>query len=199
MTEIGMAISNPYRRSKRKPGFVGLPLPTVDIRLVAEDGKETSGEPGEIQVKGPAVFQEYWRRKEATEESFTEDGWFKTGDTAILLEGYYKILGRTSIDILKSGGYKISAIEIEEVLRQYEGVDDCSVVGVPDDEWGELVCAAIIRKENTMINPDVFQQWLLERLPKYKIPRRIKWVDNLPRNAMGKVTKKDLIPLFENN
>jgi malonyl-CoA/methylmalonyl-CoA synthetase len=198
MTEIGMAISNPYRRSKRKPGFVGLPLPTVDIRLVAEDGKEIMGEPGEIQVKGPAVFKEYWRRKEATEESFTEDGWFKTGDTAILLDGYYKILGRTSIDILKSGGYKISAIEIEEVLRQYEGVDDCSVVGFPDDEWGELVCAAIIRKENTMINPDVFLQWLLERLPKYKIPRRIKWVDNLPRNAMGKVTKKDLIPLFEN-
>ena len=198
MTEIGMAISNPYRRSKRKPGFVGLPLPTVDIRLVAEDGKEVNGEPGEIQVKGPAVFKEYWRRKEATEESFTEDGWFKTGDTAILFDGYYKILGRTSIDILKSGGYKISAIEIEEVLRQYEGVDDCSVVGFPDDEWGELVCAAIIRKENTMINPDVFLQWLFERLPKYKIPRRIKWVDSLPRNAMGKVTKKDLIPLFEN-
>ena len=77
-------------------------------------------------------------------------------------------------------------------------MDDCSVVGVPDDEWGELVCAAIIPKENNTINPDAFQQWLLERLPKYKIPRRIKWVDNLPRNAMGKVTKKDLIPLFEN-
>jgi malonyl-CoA/methylmalonyl-CoA synthetase len=197
MTEIGMAISNPYRRGKRKPGFVGLPLPTVDIRLVAEDGKETTDEPGEIQVKGPAVFQEYWRKKEATEESFTEDGWFKTGDTAVLLDGYYKILGRTSIDILKSGGYKISAIEIEEVIRQYEGVDDCSVVGIPNEEWGEIVGAAIILKNS--IDMVAFQKWLAERLPKYKIPRSFRFLRELPRNAMGKVTKKDLIPLFENN
>ena len=197
MTEIGMAISNPYRRGKRKPGFVGLPLPTVDIRLVAEDGKETTDEPGEIQVKGPAVFKEYWGKKEATEESFTEDGWFKTGDTAVLLDGYYKILGRTSIDILKSGGYKISAIEIEEVIRQYEGVDDCSVVGIPNEEWGEIVGAAIIFKNS--IDMVAFQKWLAERLPKYKIPRSFRFLRELPRNAMGKVTKKDLIPLFENN
>ena len=194
MTEIGMAISNPYRRSKRKPGFVGLPLPTVDIRLVAEDGKEAKGEPGEIQVKGPAVFKEYWRRKEATEESFTEDGWFKTGDTAILFDGYYKILGRTSIDILKSGGYKISAIEIEEVLRQYEGVDDCSVVGIPNEEWGEIVGATIVLKNS--IDMVAFQKWLAERLPKYKIPRSFRFLRELPRNAMGKVTKKDLLHLF---
>ncbi|MFN9683156.1 MAG: AMP-binding protein, partial [Bacteroidota bacterium] len=174
MTEIGMAISNPYRGSKRKPGFVGLPLPTVDIRLVAEDGKEAKGEPGEIQVKGPAVFKEYWRRKEATEESFTEDGWFKTGDTAILFDGYYKILGRTSIDILKSGGYKISAIEIEEVLRQYEGVDDCSVVGIPNEEWGEIVGAAIVLKNS--IDMVDFQKWLAEMLPKYKIPRSFSFI-----------------------
>ncbi len=193
MTEIGMAISNPYN-GERKPGFVGLPLPTVDIRLVAEDGKEAKGEPGEIQVKGPAVFQEYWRRKEATEESFTEDGWFKTGDTAILFDGYYKILGRTSIDILKSGGYKISAIEIEEVLRQYEGVDDCSVVGIPNEEWGEIVGAAIVLKNS--IDMVAFQKWLAERLPKYKIPRSFRFLRELPRNAMGKVTKKDLLPLF---
>ncbi len=196
MTEIGMAISNPYR-GKRKPGFVGLPLPTVDIRLVAEDGKETTDEPGEIQVKGPAVFKEYWRKKEATEESFTEDGWFKTGDTAVLLDGYYKILGRTSIDILKSGGYKISAIEIEEVIRQYDLVEDCSVVGIPNEEWGEIVGAAIILKNS--IDMVAFQKWLAERLPKYKIPRSFRFLRELPRNAMGKVTKKDLIPLFENN
>jgi malonyl-CoA/methylmalonyl-CoA synthetase len=193
MTEIGMAISNPYR-GKRKPGFVGLPLPTVDIRLVAEDGKETTDEPGEIQVKGPAVFKEYWGKKEATEESFTEDGWFKTGDTAVLLDGYYKILGRTSIDILKSGGYKISAIEIEEVIRQYDLVEDCSVVGIPNEEWGEIVGAAIILKNS--IDMVAFQKWLAERLPKYKIPRSFRFLRELPRNAMGKVTKKDLLPLF---
>ena len=196
MTEIGMAISNPYL-GERKPGFVGLPLPTVDIRLVNDDGQANTGEPGEIQVKGPAVFQEYWGKKEATEESFTEDGWFKTGDTAVLLDGYYKILGRTSIDILKSGGYKISAIEIEEVIRQYDLVEDCSVVGIPNEEWGEIVGAAIILKNS--IDMVAFQKWLAERLPKYKIPRSFRFLRELPRNAMGKVTKKDLIPLFENN
>jgi len=196
MTEIGMAISNPYL-GERRPGFVGTPLPSVQVRLVNEDGNINNGEPGEIQVKGPAVFQEYWKRKEATMESFTEDHWFKTGDTAVVENGYYKILGRTSIDIIKSGGYKISALEIEEVIRQYEGIDDCSVIGIPDVEWGELVCAAIIVKEGKEINADLFQHWLLERLPKYKSPRHIKWVDSLPRNAMGKVTKKELIPLFK--
>jgi malonyl-CoA/methylmalonyl-CoA synthetase len=193
MTEIGMAISNPYL-GERKPGFVGLPLPTVDIRLVNDDGQANTGEPGEIQVKGPAVFQEYWGKKEATEESFTEDGWFKTGDTAILLDGYYKILGRTSIDILKSGGYKISAIEIEEVIRQYDLIEDCSVVGIPNEEWGEIVGAAIILKNS--IDMVAFQKWLAERLPKYKIPRSFRFLRELPRNAMGKVTKKDLLPLF---
>jgi malonyl-CoA/methylmalonyl-CoA synthetase len=175
---------------------VGTPLPSVQVRLVNEEGKINSGEPGEIQVKGPAVFLEYWKRKEATTESFTPDHWFKTGDTAVLENGYYKILGRTSIDIIKSGGYKISALEIEEVIRQYDGIDDCSVIGVPDEEWGELVCAAMIVKSGREINTDSFQRWLLERLPKYKVPRHIKWVDSLPRNAMGKVTKKELIPLF---
>ena len=193
MTEIGMAISNPYV-GERKPGFVGMPLPTVSVRLVSDEGKINTGELGEIQVKGPAVFSEYWRKPEATKESFTPDHWFKTGDTAILENGYYKILGRTSIDIIKSGGYKISAIEIEEVIRQFDLVEDCSVVGIPNEEWGEIVGAVIVLKNS--IDMIAFQKWLTERLPKYKIPRSFRFLGELPRNAMGKVTKKELIPMF---
>jgi malonyl-CoA/methylmalonyl-CoA synthetase len=193
MTEIGMAISNPYN-GERKPGYVGMPLPTVSVRLVSDDGEINTGELGEIQVKGPAVFSEYWRKPEATKESFTPDDWFKTGDTAVLEDGYYKILGRTSIDIIKSGGYKISAIEIEEVIRQFDLVEDCSVVGIPNEEWGEIVGAAIILKNS--IDMVAFQKWLAERLPKYKIPRSFRFLRELPRNAMGKVTKKELLHLF---
>ncbi len=193
MTEIGMAISNPYV-GERKPGFVGMPLPTVSVRLVSDEGKINTGELGEIQVKGPAVFSEYWRKPEATKESFTPDHWVKTGDTAILENGYYKILGRTSIDIIKSGGYKISAIEIEEVIRQFDLVEDCSVVGIPNEEWGEIVGAVIVLKNS--IDMIAFQKWLTERLPKYKIPRSFRFLGELPRNAMGKVTKKELIPMF---
>jgi malonyl-CoA/methylmalonyl-CoA synthetase len=193
MTEIGMAISNPYD-GERKPGFVGMPLPSVSVRLVSDDGKINTGELGEIQVKGPAVFSEYWRKPEATKESFTPDQWFKTGDTAILENGYYKILGRTSIDIIKSGGYKISAIEIEEVIRQFNLIEDCSVVGIPNEEWGEIVGAAIVLKNS--MDMVAFQNWLAEQLPKYKIPRSFRFLGELPRNAMGKVTKKELLPLF---
>jgi acyl-CoA synthetase (AMP-forming)/AMP-acid ligase II len=117
MTEIGMGLSNPLQ-GERRPGHVGTPLPGQQIRLVDDDGAPVSdGVAGQIQVKGPAVFREYWRRPDATAEAFTEDGWFKTGDRAVVDEGAFRILGRESVDILKSGGEKVSALEIEDVLR----------------------------------------------------------------------------------
>lgn len=194
MTEIGMGLSNPYR-GDRKPGHVGLPLPGVQIRLCDEYNRVVAKEPGEIQVKGSNVFKEYWQKKEATDNSFTPDGWFKTGDVAeVDAQGYYKILGRNSQDIIKSGGYKISAIEIEEVLRQYTGVKDASVVGLPDEEWGEQVAAVLVaERELDLVKLD---GWLREKLSKYKVPRKFKLVSELPRNAMGKVTKNELKPLF---
>ncbi|MDX5339102.1 MAG: acyl-CoA synthetase, partial [Cyclobacteriaceae bacterium] len=141
MTEIGMAISNPYE-GPRKAGYIGKPLPKVSVRLVDEQNKSVDlVQPGEIQIKGPSVFKEYWGKPEATAKSFTEDGWFKTGDIAVIEDGYYRILGRDSVDIIKSGGYKISALEIEEILRKHPTVKDCGVVGIPDEEWGELVVA----------------------------------------------------------
>ena len=137
MTEIGMALSNPLG-GERRPGHVGAPLPGVDVRLVGEDGAAVEDDaPGEIQVRGATVFSEYWRRPEETAASFTPDGWFRTGDQAVLADGAYRILGRSSVDIIKTGGEKISALEIEDVLRSFEGVADCAVVGVPDEEWGE--------------------------------------------------------------
>lgn len=195
MTEIGMAISNPYH-GERKAGYIGKPLEGVEVKVVNEDYQEIKpGEPGEILVRGKNVFKEYWRKPEATDKEFTKDGWFKTGDVAIVEDGYYRIMGRNSVDIIKSGGYKISALEIEEELRKNEQLDDCAVVGIPDDEWGELIVAAIVVKEKNF-NTDELNKWLREKMAAYKTPKKYLIVDELPRNAMGKVTKNDVKKLF---
>jgi len=195
MTEMGMAISNPYR-GERKPGHIGQALPGVQVRIADENDRELpEGTPGEIQVKGANVFREYWQKPGATQEAFTEDGWFKTGDVAVWDDGSYRILGRNSVDIIKSGGYKISALEIEEVLRTHPAIKDCGVVGIPDEEWGEIIGAGLV------VSPDApesesIDNWLKERLPAYKVPRKYLVLDDLPRNVMGKVTKKELKALF---
>jgi malonyl-CoA/methylmalonyl-CoA synthetase len=194
MTEIGMAISNPLH-GQRKAGYIGKPLPGVGVRICDENDRETDGQPGEIQIKGPAVFREYWGKPEATRKSFTTDGWFKTGDIAVVEDGYYRILGRDSVDIIKSGGYKISALEIEEILRTHPEVKDCAVVGIPNEEWGELVAAAVIADPD--IDVKELNAWMREKMPAYKTPRQYKVLSDLPRNAMGKVTKNELKNLFQ--
>ena len=196
MTEMGMAISNPYR-GKRRPGHIGQALPKVRIKIADEENREVEkGNPGEIQVKGPNVFKEYWNKPEATQQAFTPDGWFKTGDIAVWEEDSYKILGRNSVDIIKSGGYKISALEIEEVLRTHPGIKDCAVVGMGDVEWGEIICAGIVL-EDPDFQISLLKDWLKDKLPGYKIPRRYLVQDDLPRNVMGKVTKQELKKNFE--
>ena len=143
MTEIGMALSNPLR-GERVPGSVGTPLPGVEVQLVEAGGQPVApGTPGGIEVRGPAVFAEYWAKPDATREAF-RNGWFITGDTAVIENGIYRILGRTNIDILKTGGHKVSALEIEEALRQHPAIAECSVVGIADAEWGERVAAAVV-------------------------------------------------------
>ncbi len=195
MTEIGMAISNPLD-GERRPGHVGLPLPGVDVRLVDESGAPVEpGAPGEIEVRGPSVFREYWRRPEATRDGF-RDGWFRTGDVAVVDDGYYRILGRNSVDILKTGGYKVSALEIEEVLRTHPSIAECAVVGADDPDWGERVCAALVLLPGCVLEIGDLRTWAGERLAPYKVPREIRPVPELPRNAMGKVTKPEVKRLF---
>jgi malonyl-CoA/methylmalonyl-CoA synthetase len=197
MTEIGMGLSNPLR-GERRPGFVGGPLPGVEVRLVAESGDVIGGEnePGEIQVRGPAVFEEYWRKPDATKTSFV-NGWFRTGDVAVLEGGSYRILGRLSVDIIKSGGHKLSALEIEDALRQHPAVGDCAVVGVADATWGEVVAVAAVTRAGRDLDLASLQAWARERLSPEKIPRRLRVVTDFPRNAMGKVVKPAVRRLFE--
>ena len=195
MTEIGMGLSNPYH-GERRAGHVGLPLPGVEMRLVDNNNKPVhEGEPGEIQIKGNSVFLEYWRKPKATKDAFI-DGWFKTGDIAQFNNGMYKILGRDSVDIIKSGGYKISALEIEEVLRAHAEVIECAVIGIPDAEWGEIVAAGLVLKTKTF-DPQILKIWLQTKLTAYKIPRKYLVLKSLPRNTLGKVTKKVLLQLFQ--
>jgi malonyl-CoA/methylmalonyl-CoA synthetase len=196
MTEIGMAISNPYH-GERRPGAVGKALPGVEVRLKSESGAIVTGEdePGEIQVRGPGVFRAYWNRPEASAETFDDD-WFRTGDMAVLERGYYRIMGRLSVDIIKSGGYKLSALEIEAALLEHPNILECAVIGLPDDTWGEAVSAAVVLKENTTLDLATLREWCKERLSVYKVPQRLLVVNELPRNAMGKVTKPAVRTLF---
>jgi malonyl-CoA/methylmalonyl-CoA synthetase len=154
------------------------------------------GAPGEIEVRGPSVFSEYWGQIEATRDAF-RDGWFRTGDTAIVENGRYRILGRTNIDILKTGGHKVSALEIEEALREHPAVAECAVVGVPDAEWGERVAAAVVLNQGKAIDLSSFRLWAKELLAAHKVPSRLLVLDALPRNAMGKVMKPALAALFQ--
>ena len=192
MTEIGMALSNSYR-GERIPGHVGNPLPGVGVQLRDEEGAVVESK-GEIHVKGENVFLEYWKKSEATAEAFTDDGWFRTGDMAEKTDKAYRILGRNSVDIIKSGGYKISALEIEEVIRKYEGISDCAVVGVEDEEWGEKVSVALVVSKD--VDFESLKSWLKGEIASYKIPKDHLVINELPRNVLGKVTKKEVQKLF---
>ncbi len=196
MTEIGMALSNPLK-GKRIPGFVGTPLPNVMVRVVGENNDEPveTGKLGELQVKGPSVFLEYWRRPEETKASFS-DGWFRTGDVVVVENHCYRILGRSSVDIIKTGGFKVSALEIEETLREHPGIAECVVVGISDEEWGQRVAAAVILKSEATLDLAELRTWAKERLAPYKIPSLLHITDSFPRNAMGKVMKNEVAKMF---
>lgn len=194
MTEVGVALSNPLH-GERCLGSCGQVLPGMQVRIVDDQGGDTEpGQSGEIWIRGPSVFSGYDGDSEATAQAF-HDGWFKSGDTATWLsDGFVKILGRTSVDIIKSGGYKLSALEIEEALRRHPDVDDAAVVGVPDPDWGEMVVAAVVGRE--LADTETLRDFLKAELAPYKVPRRIVRVAELPRNALGKVTKHVLKQQF---
>jgi malonyl-CoA/methylmalonyl-CoA synthetase len=196
MTEIGMGLGNPLH-GERRPGSVGSPFPGVSVRLIDDrSAAPPAGEPGELQFRGPTVFREYWRRPDATRAAFTADGWFKTGDIAVREGDTFRILGRASVDIIKSGGFKVSALEIGEVLRSHPAIRECAVVGIEDAEWGQRVAAAVVLAPGTALDLDALRTWAKERLAPYKVPRALRVVDALPRNPMGKVIKTEVARLF---
>ncbi len=192
MTETGFTLSNPLH-GERRPGCVGMPVPGVLVRLVNESGHEVApGEPGEIEVGGDSLMDGYWGRPEATAAAFG-NGWFKTGDTAVMDDGYVRIVGRTSTDIIKTGGFKVGAREVEDVVLASGLVTECAVLGANDPKWGEVVLCVFVPRAGAA--DEVVTQLAAHcasSLVDYKRPRRYRVVDALPRNAMGKVQKTAL-------
>jgi malonyl-CoA/methylmalonyl-CoA synthetase len=196
MSETGMNFSNPVR-GVRKPGSIGLPLPDLDVRIVdphtlvdVEPGQE-----GEIWLKGPAVTPGYWGKPAATDKAFHE-GWFRSGDLGkVDADGYYYLTDRIK-HIIISGGENISPKEVERVINQLEGVVESSVVGIPDEKWGEKVAAAVVKKPDSEITSQEIQDVCKEHLHKWKCPKEIAFLDELPKNTMGKVLKEEVKKSF---
>jgi malonyl-CoA/methylmalonyl-CoA synthetase len=202
MTEVGVGITNPLDGA-RVAGCVGLPLPTVETRIVSDDGEEA--ETGELWIRGPSVFAGYHERPEETAKAFVAASperpgppWFRTGDTVTRATSEpgapFRILGRTSVDILKSGGYKLSALEIEETLREHGSVAEVAVVGVPDEAWGDRVVACVVaRPEAPVPTSEDLRAFVRTRLAPYKVPKEVRFMTELPKNAIGKVVKPALV------
>jgi len=178
---------------ERRPGWVGLPLDGVQTRLVAEDGSAVphDGETiGRLEVSAPTLFSGYLNRPEATAEVLSADGWYRTGDVAVIdAGGMHRIVGRESVDLIKSGGYRIGAGEIETVLLGHPDVAEAAVVGVPDDDLGQRIVAFVVGSASAQELID----FVAQQLSVHKRPREVRLVDSLPRNAMGKVQKKLLV------
>lgn len=202
MSETLLSLSNPYE-GERRPGCVGMPVPGYEARVVDDQGEQLpADELGELWIKGPGLLREYWDRPDATQKSFEGD-WFKTGDVVRRSsDGYFRIEGRSSIDIIKSGGFKISAREIEEALLKDPAIEAAAVLGVPEPEWGERIVAAIVLAQDA---PELREiEWverakasLHGRIADYKRPRSVRVVAEIPRNALGKVQKHRLRRLWD--
>jgi len=195
MTEGNMFSSNPYE-GERRGGTVGFPLPEVSIRIVDEENRPVAtGEVGQIQVKGASIFRGYWKMPEKTREEFTADGFFKTGDMGKFdPDGYLSISGRAK-DLVISGGLNIYPKEIEELIDMIPGVAESAVIGVPHPDFGEAVVAVVIRKDNEAglaLTEAAIIASLKGELAGFKVPKRVRFLDALPRNAMGKIQKKSL-------
>jgi malonyl-CoA/methylmalonyl-CoA synthetase len=193
MTETGMNCSNPLH-GERRVGSVGLPLPGVEVRMVHSETEEIlpDGEIGDVQLRGPNVFKGYWRQPEKTAESFSADGWFRTGDLGFReKDGYITLCGRSK-DLIISGGLNIYPPEVERVLVEHPAVAACAVVGCPDPEWGERVTAVVVLYRSEAASGSELIGFCRERLAPYKSPKFVIFRNDLPRNAMGKVQKAEL-------
>ena len=193
MTETNMNTSNPYD-GDRIPGAVGLPLPGVEIRIAdPQTGQAVpDGEVGVIEIRGPNVFKGYWRMPEKTREEFREDGFFISGDLGRIDDrGYIWIVGRAK-DLIISGGFNVYPAEVEAAIEALPGVTECAVIGVPHADFGEGVVAVVTPKSGAILEENTILAALANELAKFKQPKRVFIATELPRNAMGKVQKKDL-------
>jgi malonyl-CoA/methylmalonyl-CoA synthetase len=182
ITEGGIVVTNPYD-GPRRPGRVGFPFPGVEVKL---------GEQDEVLLKGGQVFKGYWRNPDATKEVFTSDGWFRTGDVGeIGADGSLAIRGRIK-ELIITGGFNVYPREVELVLEQHPAVHEVAVAGVPSEEWGEEVTAFVVSSGAQHLDEREIIAFAHERLASYKCPKRVVWVDSLPRNAMGKVQRSAL-------
>lgn len=197
MSEAGMILSNPLH-GERRVGSVGLPLPGVEVRIVDPETETPlpADVVGEVQVRGANVCKGYWRQPEKTAAAFTPDGWFRTGDLGLYeADGYFMLKGRSK-DLIISGGYNVYPPEVELVLADHPAVEASAVIGCPDAEWGEQVVAIVARRAGKKIDEAALIAFCQARLAGYKMPRRIIFVDKLPRNALGKVQKAQLRSTF---
>ena len=180
---------------ERRAGWVGLPVAGVETRLLDDNGSPVpdDGETvGKLQVRGPMMFDGYLNRPEATAEAFEPDGWYRTGDVAVVdSDGMHRIVGRESVDLIKSGGYRVGAGEIETSLLGHPGVQEAAVVGLPDEDLGQRIVAFVVGSAE--LKPDELINYVAQELSVHKRPREVRIVDALPRNAMGKVLKKQLL------
>jgi malonyl-CoA/methylmalonyl-CoA synthetase len=197
MSETVMLTSNPYD-GERRAGTVGLPLAGVSVRIATPDEEPCAeGEIGDIQVKGPNVFPGYWQMPEKTADEFTQDGYFRTGDLgSVDPGGYLSIVGRSK-DLIISGGYNVYPKEIETVLNETEGVFESAVIGLPHPDFGEAVIAIIVAKPDAKLSAADLIGSLKTRIANFKVPKKVYFVEELPRNAMGKVQKNLLRERFK--
>jgi malonyl-CoA/methylmalonyl-CoA synthetase len=196
MTEAGMITSNPCD-GERIAGTVGYPLPGVRVRVADEQGREVPrGEPGVLEVQGPNVFRGYWEMPQKTAEEFRSDGWFITGDIAVMADDdRVSIVGRAK-DLIISGGYNVYPKEVETQIDQLSGIKESAVVGLPHPDLGEGVAAVVVTDGGAEPDEQDVIAALGDRLARFKQPKRVFFVDELPRNAMGKVQKNELRDRF---
>jgi malonyl-CoA/methylmalonyl-CoA synthetase len=193
MTETGMNISNPFE-GERRMGSVGLPLPGVEARIVNPETEEVQadGRVGEVQIRGPNVFKGYWRQPEKTAQAFSHDGWLRTGDLGLRdADGYFVLKGRAT-DLIITGGLNVYPPEVERVLSEHPAVGASAVIGCPDPDWGEQVVAVVEIRSGESVSAEDVMAFCQERLAAYKCPRKVVFMQSLPRNAMGKVQKAEL-------
>ena len=193
LSETSPVASFNHPDKERKPGSIGTPIEGVEMQVWDDDGNEVpQGEVGEIVIRGHNIMKGYWNREDANKEAITEDGWFRSGDMAKVDEdGYFFIVDRKK-DLIIRGGYNVYPREIEEVLYEHPAIQEAAVVGVPHDELGEEVGAAVVLKQGESLDADELKSYVKEQVAAYKYPRKVWFVDELPKGPTGKILKREI-------